>query len=361
MSWIPIFKPGTHTDAAGNTRTWSDADVRNMVKMYNEQSPAEKHDAPAVKGHPKTDDPALGWVDSLKYEGGQLWAKLRDMQKSFVEEVKSGAYKKVSVRLYPNNMLRHVGFLGAVPPAIKGLGDVELAEYEGIFFNEEDVALSDIAFSIAEPEPEPKTVVVTPNENQPPAPPTNTKQENNFNQHGDYVMDFNDLKDSYFAKLKGQVSDDTYAKAFATFSEVFSGFKPKATTEKPKDSAFAQSDEYKAMLKRQMELELKTRTHDIADFIANETPLAGIAKTKAFPVIEMAYRIDNPGDYQDFPLDLNFSEEDKKKPANELVKDFMRNLPKIVEFNEFGNGGTDNTGNHNEDIENAVATAQGVK
>ncbi|MCO5250709.1 MAG: hypothetical protein M9949_04720 [Candidatus Kapabacteria bacterium] len=291
-NWIAIFKPGTHTDAAGNTRTWSDNDLRNMVKMYNEQSPTEKHDAPIVKGHPKTDDPAMGWVDSLKYESGKLWAKLRNLQNSFVDEVKSGAYKKVSVRLYPNNMLRHVGFLGATPPAIKGLGDAELAEYIGFVFNEDEITTSDIDFSEPKPEPEVPAVVV-PNEKQPETQPKQQDNSNNFNQ-GDYAMDFNELRDSFFAKLKEQTSDDTYAKTYKIFSEVFSSMKTKPTEKADPKSDFMQSDEYKATQKRIVELELKNRQHEIASFIEKETPLAGIAKTKASSVLEMAYRVDNP-------------------------------------------------------------------
>ncbi len=52
--------------------------------------------------------------------------------------VASGKFKKVSAAFYlpdsPNNphkgvlSLRHVGFLGAMPPAVKGLKQVEFAE-----------------------------------------------------------------------------------------------------------------------------------------------------------------------------------------------------------------------------------------
>lgn len=127
--WIAIFKPGTHTDAAGNTNTWTEDDVKKMADLYNNQPETERHDAPIVKGHPQTDDPAMGWVEKLKYEGGKLWAKAKEVNKDFADEVKKGAYKKVSVRLYPNKLLRHVGYLGAVPPAVKGLGDAMLTEY----------------------------------------------------------------------------------------------------------------------------------------------------------------------------------------------------------------------------------------
>jgi hypothetical protein len=42
--------------------------------------------------------------------------------------VKQGLFKKRSVSLYPDMTLRHVGFLGAVPPSIKGLADIQFKE-----------------------------------------------------------------------------------------------------------------------------------------------------------------------------------------------------------------------------------------
>jgi hypothetical protein len=105
---------------------------------------------------------------------------------------------------------------------------------------------------------------------------------------------------------------------------------------------------------------LKNRQHEIAQFIEKETPLAGIAKTKALGVLELAYRADNPGDYQDFPLDLNFSEEEKKKPAHELVKEFMRTLPKLVEFSQYEKG-NDHDDKTVDAIDDAVVKAQGGK
>jgi len=150
--WIAIFKPGTHTDAAGNTNTWTEDDVKQMVDVYNNQPESEKHDAPIVKGHPQTDDPAVGWVEKLKYASGKLWAKVKEVNKEFADEVKKGAYKKVSVRLYPNKLLRHVGYLGAVPPAVKGLGDATLTEYACFNDNEDDhnEFFEDVEFEFAD-------------------------------------------------------------------------------------------------------------------------------------------------------------------------------------------------------------------
>lgn len=79
------------------------------------------------------------------------------MNPDFVEAVKSGAYKKISVSLYgpesPNNplpghyYLRHVGFLGAQPPAIKGLQAVEFAENEQTLDFETDFSERDLAYN----------------------------------------------------------------------------------------------------------------------------------------------------------------------------------------------------------------------
>lgn len=121
---IEIFRTGTHTDSAGNTRTWTEEDLDAIVNKYN---PAN-HEAPVVIGHPKDNAPAFGWVEGLQRKGSILYAKLKDLVPEFVDAVKKGLYKKRSISLYPDMTLRHVGFLGAVPPAVKGLADVKFQE-----------------------------------------------------------------------------------------------------------------------------------------------------------------------------------------------------------------------------------------
>jgi hypothetical protein len=121
--WIEVFKGGTHTDSAGNKREWTANDLKTIVSKYNDQSEEDKHEAPVVIGHPETDSPAYGWVEQLKVEGEKILAKVKDLTPEFVEWVKKGLYKKRSISLYPNLLLKHVGFLGGVPPAVKGLAD----------------------------------------------------------------------------------------------------------------------------------------------------------------------------------------------------------------------------------------------
>lgn len=117
---IQIFKTGKHTDSAGIEREWTSADLDKIAASYNPST----HEAPVVIGHPKDNAPAYGWVEKVWREGETLWAGLKDLVPEFVDLVKQGLFKKRSISLYPDLTLRHVGFLGAMPPAVKGLADV---------------------------------------------------------------------------------------------------------------------------------------------------------------------------------------------------------------------------------------------
>jgi len=123
-NWIEIFRIGGHTDSAGFTRDWTLKDLEKIASSYNPQ----EHEAPIVIGHPETDSPAYGWIEALKVEGEKLLAKPGQLVEQFKDWVKKGLYKKVSIALYPDLTLRHVGFLGAVPPAVKGLENVRFQE-----------------------------------------------------------------------------------------------------------------------------------------------------------------------------------------------------------------------------------------
>lgn len=127
--WIPIFRGGWQTD--GNGRVWDGDDL--IEKAISAFDP-KQHEPPVVVGHPRHDAPAFGWVEGLKKEGDLLLAKFRDVVPEFTEAVKKGLYKKRSAAFYPDGRLRHVGFLGATPPAVKGLADVAFAEGEAASF-----------------------------------------------------------------------------------------------------------------------------------------------------------------------------------------------------------------------------------
>jgi len=136
---IQIFKPGRHTAMSGAVLEFSESDLQAASTAYD---PA-LHEAPIVVGHPKLDAPAYGWVRALQFADGGLSAEPDQVDPEFAELVKAGRFKKVSASFFspdsPRNpvpgvyYLRHVGFLGAVPPAVKGLKQVEFAaDDEGV-------------------------------------------------------------------------------------------------------------------------------------------------------------------------------------------------------------------------------------
>ncbi len=145
MSHIHFFKTGRHTSAVGAAITFTEADLRNIAAIYR----PELHEAPIVVGHPKDDAPAFGWVESVTYQDDGLYATPRQVNADFQELVKSGAYKKVSASFFPKNhpnnptpgsyYLRHIGFLGAATPAVKGLSRIQFADVDELLFSDLDV------------------------------------------------------------------------------------------------------------------------------------------------------------------------------------------------------------------------------
>jgi hypothetical protein len=135
--WIELFRAGDY----GEKGAYNTADIDKMVANYD---PA-KHEAPVVMGHPEMDAPAYGWVEAVKRSGDVLLGKLKQVPDQFAQLVNEGRFKKRSISFYRGEngpSLRHVGFLGAMPPEVKGLADVKLASFsagafEAIEFKEE--------------------------------------------------------------------------------------------------------------------------------------------------------------------------------------------------------------------------------
>jgi len=120
--WVPIYRTG---DWAGKRRITPE-ELKLIAAGYN---PAE-HEAPVVIGHPGDDAPSYAWVEELKAEGDTLLGRYRDVEPNFAQMVNDRRFPKRSAAFYPEALsptgelyLRHVGYLGAVPPAVKGLPD----------------------------------------------------------------------------------------------------------------------------------------------------------------------------------------------------------------------------------------------
>lgn len=155
---IAIFRAGTHRDEKGRTWTFSEGDLAAIAAGYD---PAN-HQAPHVLGHPKTDAPAWGWTKGLEVENGVLYETREQVDPAFAEAVDAGRYKFRSASFYepsdPANPtpgawhLKHVGWLGAQPPSVKGLGPAfsEGDASEGVTFAEGDMNLAWLAGNVAE-------------------------------------------------------------------------------------------------------------------------------------------------------------------------------------------------------------------
>ncbi len=126
---IEVFRTGTFADSTGEQRTYTNDDLRKIADNYNSrlaQDPSVM--APIVKGHPVDNAPALGWTAYLKNLGDKLIAGIRNINPEFMEELQEGRYKKISISLYPDLLLRHIGFLGAASPAVSGLEPADFIE-----------------------------------------------------------------------------------------------------------------------------------------------------------------------------------------------------------------------------------------
>ena len=132
---IKIARTGRFTDMRGTEVTFDRDFLKSLAASYD---PQVRH-CPLVKGHPRVEDPAYGWVDSLECDDDGLYALVSQVDPAFAQEVRDGRYKYLSPEIYtaaaPGNpdeqkrpYLKHIGFLGAVQPAIDGLGAVSLAD-----------------------------------------------------------------------------------------------------------------------------------------------------------------------------------------------------------------------------------------
>ncbi len=139
MQRLHIFRAGSHSPMQGGVLEFAASDLAATAAAYD---PA-RHEAPIVVGHPALNAPAYGWVASLSAEGEDLLATPRQVDADFAAMVRAGRFKKISASFFSPTArdnpspgvwsLRHVGFLGAAPPAVQGLREVAFAaDAEGV-------------------------------------------------------------------------------------------------------------------------------------------------------------------------------------------------------------------------------------
>ncbi|MEG6631209.1 hypothetical protein V2A89_02240 [Pseudomonas aeruginosa] len=128
-----IFKAGKHTTMAGATINFSEQDLHTMATVYQ----PSLQQAALCLGHPSDNLPSYGNVAGLFVKGDRLYAQARP-NANLISLVRQRRYGPVSAAFHhPASRdnpkpgayyLRHVGFLGAHPPSVKGLARPEFSE-----------------------------------------------------------------------------------------------------------------------------------------------------------------------------------------------------------------------------------------
>lgn len=128
---LQIFKAGTWQSMQGPA-TIDEHAVDQVVRNYS----CAIRPAPLVLGHPDVEKDTYGEVLGLTSMNGALYA-FADVGNALIDAVRAGRYKNVSASIYwpltkgnptPGSYyLRHVGFLGAVAPAVKGMQPLNFA------------------------------------------------------------------------------------------------------------------------------------------------------------------------------------------------------------------------------------------
>jgi len=130
---LAIFRAGTHTSVDGRKLTFTPEVIAELAETYD----PSVSEAPLVVGHPKIDAPAYGWAKSLRADGAVLYAEPHQVEPQFAEMVNAGRFKKISAAVYfptsagnpkpGKHYIKHIGFLGAAAPSVKGLPSASFA------------------------------------------------------------------------------------------------------------------------------------------------------------------------------------------------------------------------------------------
>ena len=155
MSKSPLHlaRIGTFTDMHGQDVSLTPELLAQLAASYD---PA-LYKAPLVIGHPKTNSPAFGWLETLEATPEGLFGAPINVDPAFAEAVNSGRYPQRSLSFWPADhpgsptpgrpYVRHLGVLGATPPAIPGLMGADLAADDGttiLFSTPQSNAMPDI-------------------------------------------------------------------------------------------------------------------------------------------------------------------------------------------------------------------------
>jgi hypothetical protein len=327
---LEIFKAGTHIAEDGREMTFTEADLQEIADNYD----PVLSEAPIVIGHPKSNTaPAYGWAQSVFKKGRSLFAVPHQVEPQFAELVNAGRYKKISPSIYlpdsPGNPtpgkhnLKHIGFLGAIPPSVKGMRSASFAEGDGaVSFSMNATglgwALTDIFQRIRDAWIDEKGLEAA----------DKVIPQWQIRSIGEYTAD----------------KDESNAQAIAAYAEQRNTNTPEIAMSQENKTAAAEFAERETKLNAQAtelsqreqaiaEREAKAQREDAAAFcegLVNEGKL--LPRQKASTVELLLALPANTA--------LNFAEGDKtvSKPAGEVLRTFLSDLPKQVDLSEKSRG-----------------------
>lgn len=127
-----IFKTGEHTDSNGNIKVWTKDDLDKICYQFENVHSV----VPICVGHPKTNSPAYGWIKEVKRIGDNLYCSFKEVQDEFKTALNKGLFKNRSISLDKDFNIRHLAFLGAQAPAIKGLEEFCYQDFDSYEFTD---------------------------------------------------------------------------------------------------------------------------------------------------------------------------------------------------------------------------------
>lgn len=310
-------------------------DLAGLAARYD----AASSPAPVVIGHPKTDTPAYGWVESFSWDADseRLIAEIGELEPQFADAVSEGRYKKISMSfhmpgstsnpagdaLYP----KHVGFLGGAAPAVPGLQPVS---FEGSNDGTVTVELSEFA------EPALKDVATL------------------FRKFREWLIDERGVEtaDQVVPDFYIRWIDDAGDPPLSDFSEhseepsmARSLLRGKRSQPQPAQSPYELPEDDAAFADREAQLsareqELADREAALAhaDHVAFAETLVSDARMPSGNVPRVVALLDCLSAME--PEEVSFADGDKKIVSDplQLMKDLLRSQPKLVEFGELDLG-----------------------
>lgn len=314
---LAIFRAGRHTAVDGRQVDVSPADLAEIARNYD----AANDGAPLVVGHPQIDAPAYGWVQQLRVEGDVLLAQPHQVAPEFAEAVNAGRYKKISASLYMPNTpgnpkpgqfyLRHVGFLGAAAPAVKGLPAASFAEGDSVTVEFAEENAKGLGWSLAQ---------------------LFRGLRAHLSKTDPSVVDT--LPDDALASLESSSAATvaTPAAAFAeqpTPEEDLMSQNNQAADFAARETALNTRDaDLKAREERIAKQEEQVRRNEAADFAENLVKEGRLLPREKAPVIELLLAL--PG--ADAPISFAEGDATVSKPAADTFRELLKGLPTRVHY-----------------------------